>query len=527
MFSFIVPGYTAVTFGNDQINTFCDKLVSVNAPSYTKEVCSVSVSTVDGTNAMVNGYFFYEWTQAPNQKNMELVTALRDQTVTNLRKNAGSAFTPNFNGVYANCACKGLQTVTASSTSDFNYDTNLTGIPGPVQCGARLIYNTDTPNGEINIVGVDDGSTSYANFGKYCSTPAVAGGVLGNPGSGSCRQYGVVTTTSGSVQATAQASSPSGGRIPGINVVSGGSGYQEQPTVTISGPNPTPVEAFFTMDGASVNQQAGIATQVNGPYAAQPSGTLGGGICVDTSPAGTVAKCSGPQTSIEDVTGVVASGTQCTSNDFNSNTGCIVNGKAGSCVQWNGNSNNMAVTAVYFPGSGGSNVKCTMAPTVSFSNQYLQDPVQAAAYAQVSGGSVSSIVVLNPGSGYASTPTITIASPSTNNYGQLCGPNPIPGLPLSTSYENPVSITTGGECQPIGLDTQANKACSSPNSPGDTIKEPINVGTCNVQSSFRNQPNNPSDTYQCAILKQAFVTVVVKSRLGIIRSLVEKVKAMG
>ena len=504
-FSLIFPGQTALTFGDSQKNDVCEKLASQSLPPNTKPVCTIgSVTTLNGTSAVVNGYYFYEWIQDPTASQLQLVSAIRDAKVQALRSNTASVFSPTFNGVYSNCACKELVTVTDSYTSPFSYNTNLTGIPGPVQCGAKLIYNTAVANANINVVGVDDGSVNAGNLGKYCSDPAVEGGVLGTPGAGSCRQYGIIASASGTSQATATSAMPTTGVIQTgmISVTQQGSGYTSVPTVTISAPNPSPATVAITLSGASPTSVAPTSAS-NGPYSARPTGTIGGGDCVDAG-AG-AGKCSGPSKTIQDYQGQTRTGTSCTTADFNSPTGC----SGSNCVTWAVGVSNQAVTAVRFPGSNPANVYCTFPPTISLDNTFLQAPVQAQAIVQLSGSKVSNIVVNSPGNGYRTAPTITIGVPESNDLGKLCSPNPVT-LPTNIAVNTPIpgGITSLGQCQPLGRDTQFGKVCSVPAAPNGGVWSNLNQGTCNVESSFRNQPT-PTDTYKCGILSQSFVTQVI------------------
>ena len=506
-FSLVFPGETAKSMGSSQRNAVCDKISTVNPPPNTKEVCTIgSVATYNGTNAILNGYFYYEWTRDPTAGELQVAQAVRDQIVENLRTRTSSIFSSTFKGVYSNCDCKELQTVNASAITPFDYNTNLTGIPGPVQCGARLIYDTGVANANINIVGIDDGSGNSGNLGKYCSNPAVDGGVLGNPGSGSCRQYGVIASASGTSQATAVSSKPATGIVSTsmITITQQGSGYSTVPKVTISAPNPAPATVSVSLAGASPTSIT-LSTLENGPYAARPSGSIGGGLCIDAgSGAGT---CTGALTTIQDYQGNQRYGRECSTSDFNSNNGC----GGSNCVTWSTGSSNQAVTKVQFPGADPSKVYCTFPPTISLSDTFLQKPIQAQGIAQITGDRVTNIVMNSPGSGYRTAPTITIEAPTSNDLGKLCSPNPVT-LPTNIAVNTPISggITPTGQCQPLGRDTRLGKVCSVPAAPNGGLWRTLNQGTCNVDSSFRNQPS-PTDTYKCGIVRQEFVTQVARS----------------
>ncbi|WPT11387.1 hypothetical protein PSENEW3n2_00000825 [Picochlorum sp. SENEW3] len=499
VFSMIVKNTNQASWTVAQEAKFCDDLVSVNAPANTKESCEAKFAqSWNGTDALINGFFFYEWLSTPSVTQIQLASALRDQAVETLRQNASSILGQNFPGSYANCACDGpTAVVTASATSDFSYSKNLTVIPGPVQCGARLTYSTAQSDAVINQVGVDDGSTNLANIGKFCSTPAVVNGVSGIPGQGSCRQYGVVATPVGTARATATVT-VAGGSVqnPGT-VTDGGSGYTSAPGVTLSAPNRVGATASLSWSGNSglLTNAATLSTATNGPYATTPTGVIGGGTCVDTSDT----YCTGGSLRIN-VPGTPSTrtGQVCTSDDFNSATGC----NGGACVV---TVTGGATSSVTFPGATGQ-VYCTSTPTITLDNNAaLQAAQQATAEARFSSttNAVTAIVVTGAGSGYLSAPTVTIAPPGTGDVGKLCAPTPITGIGVAVTE----GITTTGVCQPLGRDTQFNRVCSTPAVDGG-LWSALNTATCNVISSFRNQPS-PTDTNKCGILTQSFVTSVI------------------
>jgi hypothetical protein len=240
VFSFVVPGYTVFSFGADQRNAICAGILPAQPGLGNPNVqCNIGdVSTFNGSSVLVNGYALYSWNAVPSAVDLNAVTAVRDQRVEQLTTNTRNQF--SLVGVTPNCACNGMGPVTASSTSPDSFYNTLSGIPGPVQCGAKLVYNTASPTGVINVVGVDDGSTFGGNYGKYCSTPAVSGGVVGVPGAGSCRQYGVLASAVGGIEATCtNPPPPVAGAINSANVcgaggtnpTNGGSGYSAPPAV--------------------------------------------------------------------------------------------------------------------------------------------------------------------------------------------------------------------------------------------------------------------------------------------------------
>ena len=289
---------------------------------------------------------------------------------------------------------------------------------------------------------------------------------------GSCRQYGVVASAAGTTQAVVNNDPGKGvtitnGALTSVTFLGGnpGSGYSSAPLVTVAAPDPLGVTAlFFLVPGSA--KPSGLATATttpiyptpNGPYTSAPQGTIGGGICVDVDPA---PRCSGGTTSIQDAQGVVRTGRQCVSADFNSGNNCGV--APSPCITLSGTS----VSAVFYPGS--ANTYCTVAPVITLSTNTLQIAVTARVTATVSGGVITALNVVSGGSGYKTPPAVTIAAPAMDtNLGKLCSLNPIPTLSASIAY--PTAIPTGvsllGACRPLGKNTYTNKVCSVPAAPG-------------------------------------------------------------
>ena len=483
VFSLVVPGYTAFSFGTDQRNAICAGILPVEPGLGDPNVeCNIGdVSTFNGTSALVNGYALYSWNTVPSAVNLNAVTALRDERVEQLTTNTRNQF--SLVGVTPNCACNGMSPVTASSTSQNSFYNTLSGIPGPVQCGAKLVYNTAISTGVINVVGVDDGSTSAGNYGKYCSTPAVSGGVVGVPGVGSCRQYGVLASAVGGTEATCtNPFPPVNGAINTANVcgaggsspTNGGSGYLSPPVVIVSAPNPISATVITSMSGVTPSFTV-INRLSNGPYAGVPSASLGGARCVSAS-------CSGPFDSFVSI-GVLAQGNLCLDSDV--------------LVRMIGTN----VDTVSLPGQAA----CSFAPSVTISSALIQQPVTAQITARVSNGVVTNLIVTNAGSGYRTAPSITMTVPGGSpNIGKLCGPNPIQGLP--SGYNVPSVVSLNGECQPLGLDTYKLEVCSVPSVPNGAWQE-LGIGTCDAVSYFRADPTSVA-TRSCAVLPQMFTTDV-------------------
>jgi hypothetical protein len=280
----IVPGYSTASFGAAQQTALCGSITN-NWNTTTRAVsCTVgSVSAFNGTGVLVSGYAYFTYSAFPTVIELQAAAALRDARVVLLTTNSSSVLGAAFPGAIPNCACDGVGVVTALSTASFVYNVNITGVPGPMQCGARLAYYN--PSAQINQVGVDDGSVAFSSFGKYCSTPPVTGGVVGVPGAGSCRQYGVVASADGTTQATATAV-VAAGIVTGTTGLAGGSGYTSVPTVTVSAPNPLAAQVTYNLNGAFQPTSFTLSSASNGPYIAAPAVASLSNTCVDTGNLG-------------------------------------------------------------------------------------------------------------------------------------------------------------------------------------------------------------------------------------------------
>eukprot|EP00890_Picochlorum_soloecismus_P001211 jgi/Picsp_1/2090/NSC_05555-R1_---NA--- len=507
VFSFIVSGFeSASSFGDREKDAVCKGVVEgmgSDGMSKVKQECRIaSVIPFGSSSALVNGYSWFNWTSTPSIDDLNVAKFLSKEKVTQLLGNTSALF-PFLKDIKPNCACKGLEKVTDSSTLALNFLSNLTGIPGPVQCSARLIYDKLNPSGIINVVGLDDGSVIAANKGKFCSMMAVKGGITGLPGSGPCKQYGIVAKEVESKLQQATCNSPPppidgsinannvcGVSVPKISVrvplnvpTSPGLGYLMPPNVTVSAPDPLPAQVIATLSGAEpVFLVANAAS--NGPYAATPPATLGGGTCVSNG-------CSGGMIAMIDATDTPRKAYQCTSSDV--------------AVRMSGT---MVSKVSLIPQSRSIPVFCTVAPTVTVSTSFMQSAVNAVIVAQIEKTLVTRLIVTSAGSGYRTAPTITIAPPLASDYlGKLCGPSPIEGLPSSIAYNLPLEITTTGICQPLGFDTFNKQVCSNPATiqEGGTFGD-LGIGTCDVLSAFRVDPNSIT-TSNCAILTQRFTTI--------------------
>jgi hypothetical protein len=440
----------------------------------------------DSTTIQVSGYAQFTFTTFPTQQQLAAAGVLRDQRVVALTTNMYSILGSVYPAAVPNCACDGENTVTQLSSQSYSYATTVLGVPGFMQCGARLIYS----DAGYKVVGVDDGSTSNgANLGKFCSSIPVTGGVTGTPGSSSCKQYGVMTQVAVNF-ATAAVGTMNAGRVFTITVTAKGEGYTDYgpPPVTIGAPDVLAADPIVTYNTGSGNIIIS-ATGSNGPYNGPVLiSSYTGATCIDTTNTGAnlgTALCTGTQGSI--TIGVAIPGATCTGANL-APTGMPVNG---------------AMTLVG-PFTVNTGIKCSAAPILTLSNSTLQAAVQATAVATVENGLVTSIYVNNVGSGYRTTPSVYVGPPQTSSIGKLCSPTPIAALSFSVGYSLPLTISTTGFCQPIGRDTYLNRVCSTPAVPGG-VTSALNVYTCNVLSSFRAQPT-ASATSACGILAQSFIS---------------------
>ena len=189
------------------------------------------------------------------------------------------------------------------------------------------------------------------------------------------------------------------GAITSIGVQDGGSGYTSAPPVTISAPNQIPAQVSLTVS-ASGAVAATISPINNGPYAAIPNvAAVSGGPCVSRDCTGAVITIVG---------GLSLTGPLCTAADLNNfNVGAFplytFSSSTGSI-----SASNRPIPWTCTPGSP---------PIITLATNTLQPLVTAVAmtflsFSNISGGVVNSIIVYNPGSGYAAgasnTPTVTV-----------------------------------------------------------------------------------------------------------------------
>ncbi|KAG7672556.1 hypothetical protein KSW81_001518 [Nannochloris sp. 'desiccata'] len=191
-FMLIIPGYTTATFDTVQESALFGSIIDGWTPTAAFKVMSVKPFSSTPSSVLVSGYAYFAFSATPTVIQLQTAATQRDARIAALTTNTGSVLGGFFPAAVPYCNCNGFNIVTTSITASYTYETIDNGVPGPMQCGAKLTYDNNDANAIISQVGIDDGSLTPSNLGKYCSTPAVNGGVIGFPGFGSCRQYGVI-----------------------------------------------------------------------------------------------------------------------------------------------------------------------------------------------------------------------------------------------------------------------------------------------------------------------------------------------
>ena len=253
-------------------------------------------------------------------------------------------------------------------------------------CG--LCKTCDTKTGQcINAAADTDpknqcGGVKCNGFGAcYLTCPACSICQACNRLTGQC------VTTGTKAQATATVTA---GHVSSIAVTNGGSGYASAPTINIG--DPVRVVAQLSVTVAAGIPTPSISPASNGPYTGPVvlATALTGGSCV-------AASCTGAPTTIVGV----ASGNLCLLSDFNALSPAAV------AVS--------PTTGAASIGTWPSTWKCEPTPPlITLTTATLQTPLKAIATASISGaGVVTSIVIVNPGTGYVTgnPPTITITNP--------------------------------------------------------------------------------------------------------------------
>jgi len=167
VFSIVIPQTQVAAFNAAQQQKLCSTVTTGFDVPPSNISCTVgSVSAWNGTDVLASGYAFFTWTATPTVTQLNIAGSLRDARVTALTTNAASILGAAFPGAYPNVACLGTAAVTASGSVAFTYNTNLTGIPGPVQCGARLTYDSNLPAAVLHHPGY--GYRGYCQWPGYC-----------------------------------------------------------------------------------------------------------------------------------------------------------------------------------------------------------------------------------------------------------------------------------------------------------------------------------------------------------------------
>ena len=265
-FSLRISGFTPSSFDVNQQQILCTLIKQswqATAVGNADVNCAIpSVIAYDGSSVVATGYIYYSWRLAPATTLLLNAQVARDNSVRTLTANPAALVGSAFPNTIANCACDGAARVTTPSRTQFSYNKDvlvLSSLPpnvteaNPLKCSARLSYNNVNPHVVENQVGIDDGSVIFLYRGKFCSSMAVNGGVVGIPGAGACRQYGVLAPSpSLPTQAVVNPNmgvTVTNGAVTEINFTGGypGSGYIFSPMVTISAPNPIPANAAIVL----------------------------------------------------------------------------------------------------------------------------------------------------------------------------------------------------------------------------------------------------------------------------------------
>ena len=131
MFSIYIPSSTVASFDGSRQKALCNAITAGwDTPGPISGVsCTVgSVSSFNGSSVLASGFAYYTWTVTPEITVLNAAVAARDNRVDALNSNINSVLGGSFPGAIPNCACDGMNDVTASSTSPAKYDTSITGL---------------------------------------------------------------------------------------------------------------------------------------------------------------------------------------------------------------------------------------------------------------------------------------------------------------------------------------------------------------------------------------------------------------
>lgn len=235
-------------------------------------------------------------------------------------------------------------------------------------------YDTIGPNRSVD----GDAVPSLDNYFEGASQDFVAGAFLGDDGAGNLIELlrtvtGVTVTNAGSAYTSAPTVTATvRGALVSATITNGGSNYIATPTLSFSGSGGGAATAVVDHNGKLTQ----IIVTTPGSYSAVPTIT----ITAATNPDGTSGTGAAATAVID--------GLSATAPTFTAR----VNGSVAATV---------TVTAA---GSGYTSI-----PGVYFSAPNIAGGIQATGHAVLSTTTVGSIVVDNPGTGYTSAPTITIA----------------------------------------------------------------------------------------------------------------------
>lgn len=279
-FGLNVVGYNAAAFTPALQTTLCNAITAASGITGASFLpCTVTgvVSLADPTQAAVYGYAAVQWYSAPTTTQRNFATAQIATLLQGLATNTSGIFAGTNLTVTPNCACDGNAPVTSPSTQAFGYSTIIgSNLPGAL-CDAVL---APTPS-----VGVDNGSVSPANRGKFCSSPQlVVGGVAGTPGTGSCAIYGVSTgVTSNTAKAVVDDLV-----LVGATVTNPGSGYSSvMPTFSInggSGGSTTTTVSVDSLEETSAATYTGVPTVIFTGTGTPATATVSMGLYTSSTP---------------------------------------------------------------------------------------------------------------------------------------------------------------------------------------------------------------------------------------------------
>ena len=234
--------------------------------------------------------------------------------------------------------------------------------------------------------------------GKPNSPLTLTGGVaaigLNAGGVGYTSNFAVTFNGGGGSGAAATAIVNQFGAVASVLVTNPGSGYTSAPTIS-----------FANGSGTGATAVAFVLTGGSGYLAASANTTLvtfsGGG----TGASGAIATATVVNGVITAITS--AGGTNYTVPPTVQIAAPLVQATATATVTAGNTVNNIVVPAT----TGGAGYSSAVPPLVTIGPPNTAGGVQATAFATVVNGAVTAITMLNPGTGYTSAPTVTIAPP--------------------------------------------------------------------------------------------------------------------